>query len=149
MLFLLSACMPKTYTKEHSAFILLKSPYLKYADMGFIYENSKEMKVEIYSNGQAVMNLELLEEKICLSTFKCMDKQSFNKMLLSASYPKDLLHHVFGAKAIFGGKNKKSIPRGFEQDIFAKGLYDISYKVRQGFVSFEDSFNDIKIKIKR
>ena len=40
-LFLL-ACAAKTYQKENTAFIVLKTPTFKYADMGFIYENKED-----------------------------------------------------------------------------------------------------------
>jgi len=146
--FALSACVPKNYSKENSAFILLKTPSFKYADMGFIYQNAKEMKVEIYSNGQALMQLEILEERICLSDFKCMSKEQFNQTLLSSSYPSTLFENIFRGKAIFAGKNKKAIAKGFSQNIVSNS-YTIEYSVRQDMISFEDRFNKIKIKIKK
>lgn len=148
-LFLLSACVPKEYATQNSAFILLKTPSFKYADMGFIYENPKDMKVEIYSNGQAVMQLEILEESICLTTFKCMSKEMFNQKLLSASYPDALFENLFRGKPIFKGENKRNIAKGFEQKIFKASFYTIHYSVTHNMISFEDSLNKIKIQIKK
>ena len=50
-------------------------------DLGFMYENPEEMKVEIYSNGQAIMALEIGKENICMSLLECMDKKSFNQAM--------------------------------------------------------------------
>ena len=61
--FLLSACASKEYVKQNSAYILFKTPTFKYADMGFIYENEEEMRIEIYSSGQALMSLGILLKK--------------------------------------------------------------------------------------
>jgi len=149
MAFILSACATTEYTSQKSVFIVFKTPTFKVADLGFMYENEKEVKVEMYSNGQAIMALKLGEENICMSTFECMDKNRFNKSVLITRYPKDILTHIFRAKPLFGGKNMHKTRNGFTQQIMKKDQYDINYSVLNKDVTFRDTINNIVIKIKR
>ncbi|RLA59994.1 MAG: hypothetical protein DRQ78_09935, partial [Epsilonproteobacteria bacterium] len=102
-LFLL-ACAAKTYQKENTAFIVLKTPTFKYADMGFIYENKEDMKIEIYSTGQVLMSLIITEDSVCMSALECMSKEQFNQSVLSQHYPKDIMAHIFRGKSILEGE---------------------------------------------
>ncbi len=147
--FILSACAMTEYTNQKSVFIVFKTPTFKVADLGFMYENEEEIKVEMYSNGQAIMALKLGEENICMSTFECMDKKSFNKSVLSARYPTDILTHIFRAEPLFEGKNMHKTRNGFTQQLMKKAQYDINYSVLNKDVIFHDTINNIVIKIKR
>ena len=146
---LLSACATHEYTKQESIFIVFKTPTFKHADLGFLYEGKEAIKVEIYSNGQAVMALEVGEENICMSLFECMDKKSFNQKVLSAHYPVDILSHIFRGKAIFSGEKRVITRNGFTQKLTKTGKYDINYSVLGKQIVFHDKINDILIKIKR
>ncbi|RUM70213.1 MAG: hypothetical protein DSZ08_05165 [Sulfurovum sp.] len=147
--FSLNGCMDKVYTKQESAFILFKTPTFKYADLGFIYTNNDEMKIEIYGSGEAIMALEISKDSVCMSLLTCMDKQQFNTKVLSATYPVDILDTIFRGKKIFDGKGLKKLRNGFTQSIRNSNKYEIHYSVLNKQILFHDTINDIKIKIKR
>jgi len=146
---MLSACATKEYTKQESVFIVFKTPTFKHADLGFIYENEEEMKVEIYSSGQAIMSLEISEDSVCMSLFECMGKKSFNKNLLSDSYPESILDNIFKGKKIFNGINLMKTRNGFTQKLVKPDKYDINYSVLNKQILFHDTINNILIKVKR
>ena len=150
-LLLISGCSSKNIVKEknqESAFIILKTPKIKYADMGFIYRADSFIKVEIYEMGQAIMSLTINGMNICLSTLKCMEKRDFNKEMLVASYPDTLLENIFRGKPIFGGKNLKKDNNGFTQNIEERGEYSIKYRVNGENKIFRDTKNHIKIEVR-
>ncbi len=146
---LLSACATKEYENQESIYIVFKTPTFKHADLGFMYKNKEEMKIEIYGNGQAVMALEVSNENICLSLLECMDKKSFNKSVLSADYPEDILNNIFRGKEIFSGEKRVSTRNGFTQSLAKEDKYDINYSVLNKQILFRDKINNILIKIKR
>ena len=140
-------CNQTPYLQENSAFIVFKTPSFRYADMGFIYQNQNNIKLQIYSNGQSSMSLILSSENICMSALECMSKDSFNTKVLSSNYPKDILMHILMAKPIFAKKDIKYTQDGFTQDIKKINLYDIKYKVSKNRVEFKDKVNHIVIKL--
>jgi len=146
---LIHGCASKVYTKQESIFIVFKTPTFKHADLGFMYENSEEIKVEIYSNGQAVMALEIGKENICMSLLECMHKKNFNQKVLSQYYPKDILSHIFRGEKIFDGTNLMKTRNGFTQKLMKTDEYNINYSVLNKQIIFHDTINDILIKIKR
>jgi len=148
-IFGLSGCATKEYTKQESVFIVFKTPTFKHADLGFMYENIEEMKVEIYSNGQAVMALQIGKENICMSLLECLDKKSFNKRVLSQAYPPDILSHIFRGQEIFSGLNRVKTRNGFTQNLIKADKYNINYSVLNKQIIFRDTINDILIKVKR
>jgi len=147
--FLLSACASKTYQKQESKFIVFKTATLKYADLGFVYENSDEIKVELYGNGQALRSLVISKNEVCMSTFSCMDKKSFNRQVLDESYPQTILENIFRGKPIFKSKNLKKIRNGFTQKIINENKHHIEYKVLNNEIIFNDTMNHIIIKVKK
>lgn len=147
--FLLSACASKEYVTQNAAFILFKTPTFKYADMGFIYENDKEIKIEIYGTGQALMSLEISETSVCMSLLECMGKSAFNKEVLSELYPEDILENIFRERPLFNGMGLEKKGTGFTQKIIKKDKYNIDYSVLNNEVIFHDTINAIDIKIKK
>ncbi len=147
--FFLTACAPKQYAKQNSALIVFKTPGFQYADLGFIYENQKAIKVEIYSSAQPLMSLEIAEKTVCMSALKCMSKEAFNQKVLSAYYPLETLEQIFQGKPIFNqaGLDKKS--NGFTQNIASPNKYDIIYTVLNDEIIFRDTINQILIKVKK
>jgi hypothetical protein len=144
----LTACTGKDAKKQESAFIVMKTKSIKFADMGFIYANSSGVKVEVYAAGQPLVNLDINSENICLSLLKCMDKKQFNEEVLVAEYPATLLENIFKSEAIFNGENLEKIEGGFRQKISKKAVYDISYSVVSGKRIFRDKINKILIKVR-
>ena len=149
LIFFLTACGTPTYKKENSAFIVFKTPTFKYADMGFVYENSTEVKAEIYGSGQALMSLTINQDSVCMSLLACMSKQSFNAQVLHASYPQDILDHIFRGKAIYNGQNLKKNSNGFTQKIISHNKYNIQYTVLNNDIVFRDTINHVLIKVKK
>ncbi len=148
-LFFLSACAQKQYIKQNSALIVFKTPTFKYADMGFVYENSDEVKVEIYGSGQALMTLEISEASVCMSLLECMSKSSFNKEVLNSMYPEDILENIFRGKPIMYGEGLEKNRNGFTQTIVKEDKYDIHYSVLNNEIIFRDTINAILIKVKK
>ena len=148
-LFFLQACVSKPYVKQNSALIVFKTPTFKYADMGFVYENSDEVKVEIYGSGQALMSLTISETSVCMSLLECMSKESFNKKVLSSMYPREILDDIFRGNPIFAGKNLKRSRNGFTQKIVKEDKYNIHYSVLNNEIIFRDTINTILIKVKK
>ena len=144
----LTACTGKDAKKQESAFIVMKTKTIKFADMGFIYSNSSGVKVEIYAAGQPLLDLNINSQNICLSLLECMDKEQFNEEVLSSHYPVTLLENIFKSEAIFEAKNLEKIEGGFEQRIKKEGAYDISYSVISGKRIFRDKINKILIKVR-
>lgn len=152
ILLILTGCTGKNLIKEQnqdSAFIVLKTPKMKYADMGFIYKSDSFVKVEIYSMGQPIMSLDINGINVCMSTFKCMEKKDFNAKMLSANYPDTLLENIFKSKPIFNEKNLEKNSNGFIQKIIKDGEYDINYSVDNNKTKFKDKKNNILIKVKK
>jgi len=147
--FLLSACTPKEYVEQNSAFIMFKTPTFKYADMGFIYENEEEIKIEIYGSGQALMSLEISETSVCMSLLECMGKSAFNKEVLNSLYPDDILENIFRGKPLFNGTGLEKKGTWFTQKIVKKDKYNIDYSVLNNEIIFRDTINTILIKVKK
>ena len=147
--FFFSACAPKEYVKQNSAFIMFKTPTFKYADMGFIYENKDEIKVEIYGSGQALMTLEISESSVCMSLLECMSKGSFNKEVLSSMYPEDILENIFRGKPIMHSAGLEKNRNSFTQKIAKEDKYNIDYSVLNKQIIFRDTINDTLIRVKR
>ncbi|MBD3789719.1 MAG: hypothetical protein IE885_05060 [Campylobacterales bacterium] len=146
---LLSACAPKQYQVQQPAMIVFKTPTLRYADLGFIYESDTEVKVEIYSNAQPLMALQISGTNICMSSLACMSKAQFNQKILSQYYPAELLEQIFKGRPIFEGVQMEKNRNGFTQKITADGKYGIEYSVFNKEILFRDTINDILIKVKK
>ena len=145
----INGCTTKEYVKQNSAFIVFKTPTIKYADLGFIYENEDEIKVEIYGSGQALMTLKISENLVCMSLLECMDKKTFNSEVLSEVYPLNMLDNIFKGKKIYEGKNLTKTRNGFTQNISNSNKYKILYSVLNKEIIFRDTINDILIKVTR
>ena len=144
----LSGCVNKTYSQQKSVFIVFKTPSFRYADLGFIYENSEALKVELYGSGEALVSLKIDENLICMSLFECMTPNYFNQKILTKYYPKELLHTIFRGKRIFNGLNIQKSRNGFTQKIRKTNKYQIEYSVLNNQILFHDTINHILIKIK-
>jgi len=137
-------------TVEKSAFVVMKTPVLKYADQGFIHKKAGATILEIYANGVAVMKLEISEGEVCNGTglFSCMSKREFNKRYLSAHYPDDTFEKILRGEVIFGGKNLQQHKGGFSQKITQNGSYAIDYSVLNHSIVFRDTLTPVLIKVK-
>jgi len=146
-LFELWGCAEASYTKQDSAYIVWKTPVFKYADMGFIYENSNEVKVEIYSSGQVLMTLTATRDSVCMSRLKCMSSRDFDRYVLSSHYPEDTIGNIFRGKPIFNGQKIDKKSNGFTQKFINADKYNIEYSVLNNQILFRDTINEILIKV--
>jgi len=151
IVFIFFGCANKKLIKkenQESAFIVLKTPNIQYADMGFIYKGDSFVKVEIYGMGQPILSLNINGMNVCMSTFECMEKKDFNAKMLSSSYPDTILENIFKSQPIFDKKNYEKTDNGFIQKI-KTDKYDITYSVTNKETKFKDKKNNILIKIKK
>jgi hypothetical protein len=144
---MLWGCGEAAYTQQNSAYIVLKTPTFKYADMGFLYENDNEVKVEIYGSGQALMTLRVTKDSVCMSRLECMSKSTFNSRVLSVNYPKDTIGQIFRGKPIFAKDNIVQKRNGFTQKLINADKYHIEYSVLNNQILFRDTINQILIKV--
>ena len=145
---MINGCGQVPVMKQKSAFIVIKTPVMRYADQGFVYQSSDEVKAEIYGNGQALLRLQIDKSHICTGAFSCLERETFNRRMLAAVYPADTLERVFRGKPLFDGQGVTEKRNGFTQKLFKPGKYDILYHVLKNETVFRDTINHIVIKIK-
>ena len=140
-----SACSMKNYDNTQAKIIIIKSPKIKFSDLGYIRNTNTNIELELFIAGKAIQRI-TVNHLICTSE-GCMSKSGFNEDYLNKAYPDDMLQNLLLAKPIFDKKNIKKTDVGFEQHI--KNLHvDISYKVDSHVVFFKDRKNKIIFKIK-
>ena len=144
-----TGCHQPSYREQEGAFIIWKSPQLRYADQGFIYKAPNATKVEIYSSGTPVMTLEIGTTSVCANFWACVSKSSFNAKYLSPYYPDDTIAQIFRGEAIFDGVRKQRTRNGFTQQLSKPGKYHIDYKVFNNKILFHDTITQIEIKVIR
>ena len=144
MLFLLGGCSVKEYEINESKIIVLKSPKLKYADLGYIRNSGDAVRIELYEMGNLVKSIEI-DNLICIDE-GCMPKSVFNAKYLNENYPSDTLENVILGKVIYGGKNLARSAEGFVQSIEDEYV-DIEYEVKGKEIRFKDKKNRVLMKI--
>lgn len=140
-----SGCSTKEYTHTQTKVIVLKSPQLKFADIGYLRHDGLAVELELFTAGQAVEKISI-DDYICVSK-GCLSKESFNQEYLHAKYPETILQNILLGRAIFNGVNKQKTEAGFEQFIQDEDV-DIIYKVGVSSIYFKDKKNKILVKIK-
>ncbi len=130
IILIFSGCYTKQPLKTQSVLVVLKTPDMKYSDMGFIKTFKDRCELEIYNFGQAILFLKVYENKICTSDLACTSAQSFNNEHFSKAYPSSFFYEVLQGKEL---SNMNGIEYTYTTD---NGIY------------FKDSKNNILIKIK-
>ena len=143
-IFLLSGCSVKNYEMNESKIIVIKSPQIKYGDLGYIRGHGNSLKIELYEMGNVVKSIEI-NNFICVDD-GCMLKNVFNKKYLNSNYPSDILENVILGHPIYDGKNLKKMYDGFGQKIKDEDV-NIVYEVTHQSIRFKDSKNGILLKI--
>ena len=147
LLLLLSGCGARPFVETTAATIILKTPKIKFADMGYVRSNGDVVALELFSAGHPVGKFEI-ENLVCVEGEGCMRKSSFNEAYLNVHYPDTLMEDVLRGKPIYEGLNLLKNEHGFEQHIFDEYV-DIKYRVSERQIYFKDSENGILIKIKK
>ena len=91
---------------------------MKFHDKGFIFKYKDYTQVQIFSAGVAVLDMKIYEDKICKSTFKCQDLDSFNKENLGRNYDPKFL------KNLFENPNKEIIHKDSSNGVLIKIIRD-------------------------
>jgi len=143
-LLLFSACAPKSYVKNESRLIILKTPKIKYADLGYIRSNEDEVRADLFVVGQLVQSIEI-STLVCVNE-GCLSKSTFKTDYLHPSYPNELIVNVLLGQPIFEKASLQKTSKGFIQEL-KSNEYNIVYKVEDGDISFRDTQNGLKIKI--
>ncbi|WP_415397480.1 hypothetical protein [Sulfurimonas sp. CS5] len=142
---LFSACSIKNYEITQTKIFIIKSPKLKFADLGYLRNSQKSIELELFTAGKAIEKI-TINHLICMSE-GCMTKNSFNKDYLNESYPSEILQNILLAQAIYDGKNRVQTQEGFEQKIEDENV-NITYRVSSNVIYFKDKKNKIIFKIK-
>ena len=146
---IITGCMPQKETvPQEGIFVVWKSPAMKYADQGFLYQEKERLRLEIYASGQAALKLTVTPTQVCTGGL-CLSKKEFNRRYLSAAYPEDTLERILTGQEIFGGEGLSRHSEGFTQQLKKAGFYDIEYSVLNESIVFRDKINGILIKIKK
>ncbi len=140
-----SACSVKDYEYTKSKIIIIKSPKIKFADLGYVRNTNKSIELELFLAGKSIKKI-AINHLICVDE-GCMSKGSFNGEYLHSSYPNDLLQHILLGNPIYNGKNIKKTDDGFIQKIETQYV-EITYKVNKDVIYFKDKKNNIIFKIK-
>jgi len=138
-------CSVKEYKNTQNKIIVIKSPKIKFADLGYIRNSDNAIELELFIAGKSIKKISI-NHLICVDE-GCMSKSGFNKDYLNASYPSDLMQNLLLAKPIYDGLALEKTDDGFVQNI--KNEYvDIKYNVDSKTTFFKDRKNKIIFKIK-
>lgn len=140
-----SACGTKSYEQTQTKIVTIKSPKIKFSDVGYLRNSDKSIELELFMAGKCIEKI-AVNHLICTSE-GCMSKSGFNKDYLAQIYPDDTMQNMLLSHAIYGGKNLKKTDDGFEQQIKDENV-DIFYKVDTKSLLFRDKKNDIIFKIR-
>lgn len=139
------ACSVKNYEQTKSKIIIIKSPKIKFADLGYIRNSDSKIELELFIAGKSIEKI-TINHLVCISD-GCMSKGGFNEDYLHYSYPSNLLQNILLGNTIYDAKNMQKKEDGFAQKIVDKYV-DISYKVDSKTIFFKDKKNNIIFKIK-
>ncbi len=140
-----SACSVKEYQQTKTKIVIIKSPKLKFTDVGYLRNSDDAVELELFSAGVAIEKISI-NHLICISS-GCMTKQGFNQDYLNSAYPSNILQNILLAKPIYDAMSIVKTYDGFEQYIENENV-DIKYQVTKNVIYFKDRKNHIIIKIK-
>ena len=140
-----SACSTKDYEITQTKIIVIKSPKIKFSDLGYIRNSGQNIELELFIAGKCIESIKV-NHLICTGE-GCMSKSGFNEDYLNSAYPDDTLGNILLSRAIYDGKNIQKTADGFEQNI-KDDFVDILYKVDSQTTFFKDKKNRIIFKIK-
>ena len=140
-----TACSTKNYEFTQTKIIMIKSPKLKFSDIGYVRNNLSAVELELFVAGKVIEKISI-NHLICVSE-GCMSKSSFNKDYLNENYPNEILQNILLGNVIYDGKNRVQTKNGFEQSINDEHV-QITYRVNPHATYFKDKKNSIIFKIK-
>ena len=145
LLLTFSACSIKNYEKTQSKIITIKTPQIKFSDVGYVRNSDDSVELELFIAGRVFRKISI-NYLICLDE-GCTSKAAFNEAYLNKSYPDKLLQNIILGRAIYEKRNLLKNADGFTQEIKTQQV-DINYRVTQKEIYFKDKQNNILFKIK-
>jgi len=142
---LFSACSVKEYNHTKSKLIIIKSPKIKFADLGYVRNSGTDIELELFMAGKVIKKV-AINKLICVDD-GCMRRSTFNRDYLNFNYPDNLFQHIVLGKPIYNSINLVRNDLGFTQIIKNKNV-NIKYKVKDRQIFFKDKKNNIIFKIK-
>lgn len=141
----IGGCTTKHYSVSEPKMITIKSPKLKFADMGYIRHEGDAVEVELFTAGVAVEKISI-DKEVCVSS-GCMSEEKFVKEYLYPDYPADTMRRILQGADIFGGINKEELCQGTLYQTIRNDDMDIIYRRKGGDIYFKDRLNSLMIKI--
>lgn len=141
-----TACSIKEYDHVSTKIVTIKTPTLKFSDIGYLRNLDDAVELELFIAGHVFKKIDI-NHLICVSDEGCMSKDAFNAEYLSKDYPAQMLQNVLLGREIFQGKNLQKTASGFTQNILTQAL-DITYRVEPKEIYFKDRKNHILFRIK-
>jgi hypothetical protein len=127
--------------KTTPVYAIVKTPFFKASDAGFLEEGVNYKKLIIYKDGNIPVKIMVYKDKVCINK-NCFSKYMFIKRL-SSDYPKNLLDLILNKQKI---KNLGIITQ-FKSGFLQKNNR-FFYLVTKNKVLFKDKKNNIVIMIK-
>jgi hypothetical protein len=141
----MGGCSVKHYSISSPKIITIKSPKLKFSDMGYIRYEGDAVEVELFTAGIAVEKISI-DDKVCVSA-GCMSEEAFVKEYLYVGYPHDTMRRILQGEPIFGGKGKDETCGGALFQFIRNDDMDIVYRHKGSEIFFKDRLNGLMIKI--
>ena len=142
---LLGGCATKHYTISQPKMVVIKSPKLKFADMGYIRYAQDAVEVDLFTAGVAVEKISI-DEQVCVSA-GCMSEETFVKEYLYKDYPADTMRRVLQGEPIFDGNGTSESCGGVKFQNIRNDEMDIVYRRSPTEIYFKDRLNGLMIKI--
>lgn len=143
---LISGCATKRFSISEPKIITLKTPKIKYADMGYVRYEGDAVQVELFTAGVSVEKITMNEEEVCVSA-GCMSEAAFIKEYLNPEYPSDTMRRIVQNMDIFSGEGKSEMCSGVLYQYIRNEEMDIVYRRKAGEIYFKDRLNGLLIKI--
>lgn len=144
ILLFFTACSTKDYKITQTKIIVIKSPKIKFSDLGYIRNSDEKIELELFVAGKCIETI-TINHLICTSE-GCMSKSGFNEDYLNQAYPENTLQNILLSRAVYDGKNMQRTADGFEQHVKDEDV-DILYRVDSKETFFKDRKNRIIFKI--
>jgi hypothetical protein len=127
--------------KTTPVYAIVKTPFFKASDAGFLEEGVNYKKLIIYKDGNIPVKIMVYKDKVCINK-NCFSKYMFIKRL-SSDYPKNLLDLILNKQKIKNLGKITKLKNGFLQK-----NNRFFYLVTKNKVLFKDKKNNIVIMIK-
>jgi len=141
-----TACSMKNYEYTETKIITIKTPKIKFSDIGYLRHSGDALELELFIAGHVFKKI-TINHLVCVSGEGCISKAHFNSEYLNAAYPENILQNILLGHKIFNGKDLQESAFGFTQSIVTEDVA-IKYRVQPKAIYFKDRKNHILFRIK-